>query len=245
MSDTKTTIPLLSELTLDCVILGFHKEQLKLLLLRWKGTQEWSLPGGTIRINESVDEAAYRSLMERTGLNNIFLRQFHVFGDVERYKRSEIRDKLKHLVAPEDWFSRAVSVGYYALVDYSNVTPTPDKFTDECQWWNLKDIPTLLFDHSHIVKVALQALRTQLSWQPVGYNLLPKEFTMPELRRLYEVILDYPLDPRNFQRKILGLGIVERLNMQKKGVAYKAPYLYRFNKERYEMMLKSGSLPFS
>lgn len=245
MSDTKTTIPLLSELTLDCVILGFHKEQLKLLLLRWKGTQEWSLPGGTIRINESVDEAAYRSLMERTGLNNIFLRQFHVFGDVERYKRSEISDKLKHLVAPEDWFSRAVSVGYYALVDYSNVTPTPDKFTDECQWWNLKEIPNLLFDHSHIVKVALQALRTQLSWQPVGYNLLPKEFTMPELRRLYEVILDYPLDPRNFQRKILGLGIVERLNMQKKGVAHKAPYLYRFNKERYEMMLKSGSLPFS
>lgn len=132
-----------------------------------------------------------------------------------------------------------------ALVDYSKVTPTPDAYTDECKWRDLGDLPQLLFDHNHIVKVALQALRTQLSWQPVGYNLLPEEFTLPELQRLYETILGRTLDPRNFQRKILGLAIVERLDARKKGVAHKAPYLYRFNKDRYQEILTEGNLSFN
>lgn len=235
----------LSELTLDCVILGFHKDQLKVLLLRWKGTQEWSLPGGPIERRESVDSAASRILQERTGLHHIFLQQFHLFGDVERYKREEVKEKLKHLVDPQKWFERAVTVGYYALVDYSKVTPSPDAFTDECQWWDLREIPRLLFDHNHIIGLALQALRTQLSWQPIGYNLLPEEFTLPELQRLYETILGRTLDPRNFQRKILGLGIVERLNSRRTGGAHKSPYLYRFHKEHYEARLTEGNLSFS
>lgn len=245
MSDIKTSSQYLPELTIDCVILGFHKDQLKVLLLRWKGTNEWSLPGGPIQLSEAVDEAAYRTLKERTGLDRIFLQQFHVFGALARYNREEMKEKLKHLVAPERWFARPVSVGYYALVDYSKVTPTPDAYTDECKWRDLGDLPQLLFDHNHIVKVALQALRTQLSWQPVGYNLLPEEFTLPELQRLYETILGRTLDPRNFQRKILGLAIVERLDARKKGVAHKAPYLYRFNKDRYQEILTEGNLSFN
>lgn len=235
---------LLSELTLDCVILGFHEDRLKVLLLRWQDTREWSLPGAPVRRNESVDAAASRILKERTGLENIFLQQYHVFGDVVRYNRHEIQEKLKHLVHPEKWFERAISVGYYALVDYSKVIPTPDAFTDECKWWDTKEIPTLLFDHNHLIQVALQALRIQLSWQPVGYNLLPEEFTLPELQRLYETILGKALDPRNFQRKMLGLGILERLEVRRKGGAHKAPYLYQFNKEHYAAMLTEGSLFF-
>jgi 8-oxo-dGTP diphosphatase len=239
-----TPSPYLSELTLDCVILGFHKDQLKVLLLRWKGTQEWSLPGGTIQRTESIDAAASRILQERTGLNDLFLQQFHLFGEVERYKREEVKEKLKHLVDPQKWFERAVSIGYYALVDYSRVTPSPDAFTDECRWWDLTEVPPLLFDHNHIIRLALQALRMQLSWQPIGYNLLPEEFTLPELQRLYETILGRSLDPRNFQRKILSLGIVERLATRRTGGAHKAPYLYRFNKEHYEAMLTEGNLSF-
>jgi 8-oxo-dGTP diphosphatase len=235
---------LMPQLTLDCVILGFHKEQLRVLLLRWKGTQEWSLPGGPIWQTESVDAAAYRILKERTGLDQIFLQQFQIFGEVTRYNLPEIKTKLQHLITPDKWYHRAVSIGYYALVDYSKVSPMPDLFTDECQWCDVKEIPNLLFDHNLIIQSALKALRMQLSWQPIGLNLLPEEFTMPELQRLYETILDRPLDPRNFHRKITSLGILERLEERRKGGAYKSPYLYRFNKEKYQAVLQEGNLSF-
>ncbi|MCX2741696.1 NUDIX hydrolase [Pontibacter anaerobius] len=237
--------PYLPELTLDCVILSFHEDRLKVLLLRWKGTQEWSLPGGPIQRNEAVDAAANRILKERTGLDDIFLQQFHVFGEVERYNREEIRHKLKHLIDPDKWYERAVSVGYYALVDYTKVTPTPDAYTEQCAWWDVQHTPALLFDHNHIIHVARQALRTQLSWQPIGYNLLPEQFTLPELQRLYEAILGKTLDPRNFQRKMLSLGILERLAERRRGGAHKSPYLYRFKKEQYELKLKEGNLFFT
>ena len=235
---------IIPQLSLDCVILGFHDNQLKVLLLRWKSTREWSLPGGIIYQHESVDEAAYRALKQRTMLDNVYLQQFHVFGEADRYNRSEIQEKLKHLIDPDLWYQRAVSVGYYALVDYTHVAPTPDQYTDECQWWDIKDVPPLLFDHNHIIDVALKAVRIQLSWQPIGYNLLPEEFTMPELQRLYETILDRPLDPRNFYKKMLSLGILERTEKRRKGGAYKSPYLYKFNKEQYNAVLEEGKLIF-
>ncbi|AKD05728.1 NUDIX hydrolase [Pontibacter korlensis] len=239
------SFPFLSELTLDCVILAFHEDKLKVLLLRLRQTQDWSLPGGLIRKDEGVDEAACRTLKERTGLEHIFLQQFKVFGQVKRYDKEEIKEKLKHLVAPEKWFDRAVSVGYYALVDYAKVTPAPDALADECRWWDVQSLPSLLFDHQHIIQVARQSLRIQLNWQPIGYNLLPEEFTMPELQRLYETILGRALDPRNFQRKMLGLGILDRLGIRRKGGAHKAPYLYRFNKGHYDAVLKEGNMFFT
>jgi 8-oxo-dGTP diphosphatase len=236
---------LIPQLTLDCVILGFQKDQLRVLLLRWKGTQDWSLPGGPVGQTESVDEAAYRVLKERTGLDQIFLRQFHVFGEVERYDLAGVKDKLEHLIAPDKWYERAVSIGYYALVDYSKVQPSPDALTDECAWWNLQELPELIFDHGHIIEEAKKALRIQLSWAPIGDRLLPDQFTLPELQRLYETILGRTLDPRNFQRKMLSLEILERLPERRKGGAHKSPYLYRFNETRYEAVLKEGGLFFS
>lgn len=237
-------VKLVPQLTLDCIILGFHQGLLRVLLLRWKGTREWSLPGGPIHQEESIDAAAYRVLKERTCLDQIFLKQFHVFGELHRYDRSQIQKKLKHIIHPELWYERAISIGYYALVDYSKVSPTPDVYTDECQWWDIHDIPQLLFDHNHMIEMALQALRIELSLQPIGYNLLPDQFTMPELQRLYETILGKTLDPRNFHKKILGLGILDRLKERRRGGAHKSPYLYRFNKEHYERVLKEGNLSF-
>ncbi|MEZ0608092.1 NUDIX domain-containing protein [Fibrella sp. WM1] len=236
----------LPSVSIDCVIFGFHSGQLKVLLLRWKGTGDWCLPGGRIRHEESLDEAAHRSLRQRTGLSEIFLQQFHTFGDVTRYKHFSVQETLKKLGLPDDVgqaiISRDVSVGYYALVEFANVTPTPGPFTDECRWWSIDQIPPLLFDHNDMISLALKTLRRQLSYQPIGYNLLPDKFTMPDLQQLYETILGQPLDRRNFQKRMLGYGILERLDERKLGGAHKAPYLYQFNQANYMAALDAERL---
>ncbi|GAB3891537.1 NUDIX domain-containing protein [Larkinella knui] len=233
-------------LSIDCVIFGFYDNQLKVLLLRWKQTEEWGLPGGFIYKKESVDVAAQRILEERTGINELFLQQFHTFGEDVRYNRQEISQKLNWPdLSTRRWPDRTVSIGYFALVDFSKVTPAADFLTDECRWWDVENLPALLFDHNHIVEVALKTLRVQLSWQPIGYNLLPEKFTMPELQRLYETILNRSLDPRNFSKKMRALGIIERLEEQRRGGAFKSPYLFRFNKEKYRKALQEGNLAFS
>ncbi|HEV7350807.1 NUDIX hydrolase [Telluribacter sp.] len=237
----KEAIPYLS---VDCIIFGFHENQLKVLLVRWKNTEEWSLPGGFIHKTESVDDSAQRVLEERTGLRNIFLRQFQTFGASVRY---DTADTWKRLNLPIDhfrWTNRTISIGYYALVDFSRVNPTPDFMTEACQWWDVDMVPPLLFDHNDIIDSALKTLRIQLNWQPIGYNLLPEKFTMPELQKLYETILGRTLDPRNFQKKILGLEILDRLKERRRGGAHRSPYLYSFNKEQYEAALQEGSLMF-
>ena len=232
--------------SIDCVIFGFHEGQLKVLLLRWKGTDDWSLPGGRIQNEENLDEAAHRGLRERTGLGEIFLQQFHTFGDVARMTRMPRLEGLDTLALSDktvaNLLGRVMSVGYYALVDFATVTPTPDVFTDECRWWDAGQIPSLLFDHNLMVEWALKTLRHQLSYQPIGYNLLPDKFTMPDLQQLYETILGQSLDRRNFQKRMLGYGILERLAERKTKGAHKAPYLYRFDTERYQFALQQEQL---
>ncbi|WP_382385559.1 NUDIX hydrolase [Fontibacter flavus] len=242
--DESAELNLIPQLTLDCAIFGFHDNSLKILLLKWKGTEYWSLPGGVIHQVESLDSAASRVLKERTGLDEIFLRQFHTFGKVARYDGNEIKKKLGHLIDPSLWYERAISVGYYALVDFEAVFPNPDTLSEECRWWDLAEVPELLFDHLDILDKALHALRLELSFQPIGLNLLPEKFTMPEMMRLYESILGKKIDPRNFQKKILKSGIAIRLDEVKKGVAHKSPFLYKFDPERYEEVLKEGGLFF-
>lgn len=236
----------LPHLAVDCSIFGVHKGELKILLLKWKHLDAWSLPGGYIRRDESLDRAAHRVLHERTGLEQIFLQQFQAFGGTDR-KEWALREVFAGMGVhpPEDhWmFSRVVSIGYFALVDFVEVAPAPDFLSEDCRWWDVRARPALLFDHDQMVDRALQALRTQLSYRPVGFNLLPDRFTMPELQRVYETVLDRTLDRRNFQRKILDLGIVERLPERKTGGAHRAPYLYRFNVQRYEQALADGMPP--
>ncbi len=244
IDDLKTNC--LPSVSVDLVIFGFHAGQLKVLLLRWKGTDDWCLPGGRIRHEENLEAAAYRSLRGRTGLSELFLQQFHTFGDVVRYKNFSAAETLVKLGLPSDvsraLISRDVSVGYYALVEFAGVSPTPDFFTDECRWWDINQIPPLLFDHNDMIALALKTLRRQLSYQPIGYNLLPEKFTMPDLQQLYETILGQSLDRRNFQKRMLGYDILERLAERKTGGAHKAPYLYRFDKEKYEKALADERL---
>ncbi|WP_372950566.1 NUDIX hydrolase [Mariniphaga sp.] len=233
----------LDHISLDCVIFGFHENQLKVLLMQMKYTKEWALPGGFMKEDETLEAAAERVLKERTSLDNIFLKQFHVFSDPQRSKVNPALEDLKESGAEPniEWFSqRFVSLGFYALVDYEKVNPTPDFFSDHCEWKALEEIESLMMDHRKILDKALETIRLQLSYQPIGYNLLSEKFTMPELQKLYETILGKKLDRRNFQRKILSYKILNKLDERKKGGAYKAPYLYEFNLENYNKALKEG-----
>ena len=231
----------LPHISVDCVIFGFHDNQLKVLLLKWRDLGTWCVPGGFVMRNESLDDSAKRTLTERTGLENIFLRQFQVFGDPQRERGKK---PFKIMGSSNSWImERFITVGYWALVEFSKVTPRADWLSEDCQWWEIDRIPKLIYDHNTIVTKALEALRFSLNDHPVGYNLLPEKFTMPEFQTLYETILDESLDRRNFQKKMIALDILEKLPERKTGGAHKAPFLYRFDKKKYERAMKQGLKP--
>lgn len=236
---------ILPHVSVDCVIFGFHENQLKVLLLRWKVSQRWSLPGGRVFRDEDVDAAAQRVLRERTGLHELFLQQFHTFGSAKRLDHPDFKKGIEQLgfasPALELLVDRTVSVGYYALVEYSQVQPMADALTEECRWWDIEAVPAdLLLDHFEIVQLALQHLRRQLHYQPVGLNLLPEYFTMPELQRLYETVLGQKLDRANFQKRMLAQDVLLRTGERRMGGAHKAPFLYKFDLEKYREALANG-----
>jgi 8-oxo-dGTP diphosphatase len=233
----------LRHISVDCVIFGFHNNELKVLLLKAAYAGKWALPGGFILKEEHMKSAAERILKDRTGLDKIYLQQFHVFSDPARSTKKINQQFLKNAGIKEEksWmFERFITVGYSALVDFTKVTPVPDNISEACEWYNIYKVPEMILDHPYIIDEALLNLRMQLNFHPVGYNLLAKKFTMPELQKLYETILNKKCDRRNFQRKIIATGILKRLNETKKGVAHKAPFYYKFDLSKYERALKSG-----
>jgi 8-oxo-dGTP diphosphatase len=221
----------LPHLSVDCVVFGFHDGELKLLLLKWRNSKTWALPGGYVRSRESLDAAARRVLQSRTGLRRVYLQQFHAFGGLNRKEATLRRLFAKlNLATPADaWlFGRVVSIGYYALVDFSEVKPEVDYLSDTCTWHLVDHRPRLAFDHDAIVAKALEALRSSLDSATIGATLLPERFTMPELQRVHEAILGRQLDRRNFQKKMIERSLVERLPDRRPGGAHRAPFLYRF-----------------
>jgi ADP-ribose pyrophosphatase YjhB (NUDIX family) len=223
-------------LAIDAVIFGFHDKQLKVLILAYKNSGLFALPGGFIHDYEDVNEAARRVLFERTGLKNIFLDQFYVFGDRSRHDPAPLKKIMSvrnTTVIDNHWLlKRFVSIGYYALVDFTKAIPTPDSISDSCDWCSLDSLPLLMQDHRLIIEKALQTLRANLDEKLIGFNLLTAYFTMGELQSLYETILNKKLIRAAFQRKMLSLGILERVAKKFTGGAYKAPYLYRFIPQR-------------
>lgn len=234
----------LPSVSVDCVIFGFHAGELKVLLLKGLHNQKWALPGGFIYKDEDVEEAAIRVLQERTQLTGIFLQQFHLFGDVRRTEQKHAKAMLEEAGVQnpdEHWIlQRFVTVGYYALVEYEKVNPVPDVNSSECAWHNVMHLRNLIIDHKEIIEKGLHSLRVHLNYQPIGYNLLPKEFTLKDLQLIYETILGKKLDRSNFQRKILSYGILDRKEKKFSGGSHRAPYLYSFNKEKYFKALKEG-----
>ena len=210
---------------LDCIIFGFDRAGLKLLLVKRNIEPEkgrWALMGGLLRRHESLDEAAQRVLHQLTGLSKIYLEQLTTFGAVDR-----------------DPIERTLSVAYYALI---NIEHHNHELAQQsgAQWFSADEVPELIFDHNHMVTDARARLRLKASRQPIGFELLPDKFTMPDLQRLYEAIYDTTLDKRNFQRRILAMKILHRLNEKQRDTSKKGAYLYRFDQEKYNLMVKEG-----
>jgi 8-oxo-dGTP diphosphatase len=224
-------------LTIDCVIFGYHHHQLKVLLGHFKGLDGFGLPGGYIKRTELLSVAAERILKERTGLDNLYLEQFYTFGDSSfRSKKNDIHPSIA-----DTWLAtRTFSIGYYALVEFSKVTPEPDFLIDHYEWYDVTELPSLLFDHNEMVNKALEHLRVNLYHKPIGYNLLDRKFTLPEIQSLYETILDQELDRRNFPKKLMSLGLIKDTNEFRKIGQHRSPKLYSFDRKNYNAALKDG-----
>ncbi len=228
------------QLSIDCVILGYKDAALKVLVPKLDLKENlWALPGGFIMQEEGIDEAALRILEERTGIRDIYLEQFRVFGEPQRVNneifegisvvKQELREKGIFDDENMNWLTkRFVSIGYYALVDINKVNPQCTDFDESIDWYNIKDLPKLIMDHNEMVTYALETLRQNLDEKLIGFNLLPETFTMREVQELYEAVYDKPFARNNFQKKMLDMNVLDRLEKKFTGAANKAPYLYRF-----------------
>jgi 8-oxo-dGTP diphosphatase len=236
----------LKNVAVDNVIFGYHSKELKVLLQRPAGFSKWTVTGGYIKKTESIEEAADRVAFLRTGIQNLFLQQFHSTGSPQRVKDKEFTpERLSKLtgikVSSDFWlFDYYVSIGFYTLTEFSLVSINKSPFDEEIQWWPVSQLPVLMFDHKEIIAEALKALRHHIYHYPVGYELLPEKFTLPEIHNLYETILDKSLDSRNFARQLMATKIIKKLDETRSIGAHRSPFLYKFDKKTYNAALKNG-----
>jgi ADP-ribose pyrophosphatase YjhB (NUDIX family) len=239
----KTYVP---HVSLDCAIFGYHEQQLKLLLVRHKALEGWCLPGGYIKRTETLIEAANRNVKERTGIDNLFLQQFKTFGDPDRAQTSKFDpEKWVELMGVRidhnNWLiDHTISVGFYAITDFSRTEPRSDVLAVQCAWFDIDNLPKLEFDHDEMVREALHTMRVQLYHYPIGYNLLPEKFTLTEIHALYETLLGKKLDISNFPKKLIALGLLKKLNEKRSIGPHRSPHLYQFDKNNYDKALRDG-----
>lgn len=213
-------------LTVDCVVFGLDEGDLKVLLIQrklkpFKG--RWALPGGFVRMDETLDEAARRELVEESGVKDVYLEQLYTEGEVKRDPRE-----------------RVVTVAYYALVKLVGHNVQADTDAENAAWFSVADVPTLAFDHQMILDKAVARLKGKVRYEPIGFELLPSKFALSELQHLYEVCLEEQLDKRNFRKKILGMGLLIETNEIQKDVAHRAAKLYRFDEKKYRQLKRRG-----
>lgn len=217
--------------SVDCVVFGFDTQSLKVLLIEQKPVEgkpgHKALPGDLVLNDESLDDAASRVLKELTGIEGIFLRQFHTFGDPNRVKKVEDLDWLQSYRDQPD--ARVITVGYYALVKMDEFATEASSFAERVFWQDLHDIPGLAFDHNSIFNSAHSRLREEFENRRVGFELLPEKFTLSQLQSLYEAIEDRELDKRNFRKKVLKEKLVTPLEEKQTGVVHKPARLYSLN----------------
>jgi 8-oxo-dGTP diphosphatase len=202
--------------TVDLVIFTIAENDLKVLLIRRGGEPfkgRWALPGGFVEIDESLEDAAARELEEEVGVRNVYLEQLYTFGDPDRDPRG-----------------RVISVAYFALVDAEHQKIAAASDAADAAWHSVFKPPALAFDHGKILDYAVWRLRNKIEWTTVGYELLPRKFTLSELQRVYEIILQKPVDKRNFRKKILAQGEIRELNETRADVAHRPAKLYSFKK---------------
>jgi 8-oxo-dGTP diphosphatase len=212
-------------LSVDCIIFGFDGNRLKALLIKRDfdpGKGKWSLMGGFVKKEESVNDAAARILNQLTGLTDIYMEELGCFGNVDR-----------------DPGGRVVSIAYSALIkinDYSEALMVDHN----SKWFELNKIPELVFDHDEMIKLAKEKLEEKVSNHPAGFTLLPQKFTLQQLQGLYEAIYEKKIDKRNFTRRILHLGILKRLDEKEKESSRKGAFYYIFEKKKYKKLEKEG-----
>jgi ADP-ribose pyrophosphatase YjhB (NUDIX family) len=212
-------------LAVDCVIFGFDNNELKLLLIKRNmepGKGMWSLMGGFPKQDEGLDQAAERVLKQLTGLQNVYLEQLFAYGNVDR-----------------DPGERVVSIAYCSLIKIEDYDKDLVK-ENNAHWRPVSNIPDLVFDHREMVEKALRRLRRRARIQPIGFELLPEKFTMPQLQSLYEAIYQKELDKRNFCKKILSMHLLDKLEEKDKSSSKKGAFLYRFNLEKYKELISRG-----
>ena len=213
-------------LTVDCVVFGLDDQELKVLLIErdlepFKG--QWALPGGFVREGENLEKTALRELREETGLVEVYLEQLYTFGAANRDPRG-----------------RVVTVAYYALVNLQDHLIHATTDAKSAAWFAIDDLPHLPFDHQEIFDMALKRLKAKVRYEPIGFELLPEKFTLTQLQRLYEKVLEMPIDKRNFRKKIIGMELLKELNEVEVDVAHRAARLYKFDEQKYRQLKEKG-----
>lgn len=212
--------------TVDGVVFGYDDADLKVLLIQREQAPyrlKWALPGGFVEIDEGLEEAARRELEEETGIKGLYLEQLYTFGAPKRDPRE-----------------RVISVAYYALVALAGHAVRAASDAKNVAWFPVADLPALAFDHEEVLETGLRRLKAKIRYEPVGFELLPEKFPLSELQRLYETILEQPLDKRNFRKKILGMGLLADTEEIQQDVAHRAARLYRFDETAYRRLKKAG-----
>jgi 8-oxo-dGTP diphosphatase len=228
MLEQKEGNSLIPTTSVDCVIFGFDDSELKILVYERgmhdePGYERWGLPGGFVRMDEDLDQAAVRILNAVAGLKDVFMEQVRTFGNVNRYPGS-----------------RVITTAYYALINPSKHKLSLGKEAKQARWVSIEVLPPLVFDHLEIVEAALKVLKRRVRHEPVGFELLPDKFTLTFLQRLYESILGSELDTRNFRKKLLKMGLLIKLNEKQKGVPHRAANLYKFDNQVYTDLKEKG-----
>jgi 8-oxo-dGTP diphosphatase len=213
-------------LAVDCVVFGLDETDLKVLLIQRKLApfqHAWALPGGFVRVDETLDEAARRELQEEAGVTDVYLEQLYTFGDLDRDPRE-----------------RVVTVAYYALAKLGDHRIQAATDAMGVGWFALDDLPKLAFDHATIVARAHERLRGKVRYAPIGFELLPPRFSLTQLQRLYEIVLGTELDKRNFRKKILAMDVLVETDELEQNVRHRAARLYRFDRRKYDRLAKQG-----
>lgn len=221
-----TVTPEIDGISVDCVIFGFKKESLEVLLVQHAGGESegsWGLLGGWMKRAESADDAAQRILYELTSLDNIYLEQLKAFTNPKR-----VLDR------------RIVTIGYYTLINQEDYDVKASLDVREAKWCKIKEIPNLIFDHNEILNFSLLQLQNRVRQAPIGFNLLPEKFTLLQLMHLYEEILGVELDKSNFRRKILHMKLLVALDEKQQDVSHRAAKLYKFDPDIYKKLTEKG-----
>jgi len=211
--------------SVDCIILGFKSNEIHVLTINRKFEPlkgERSLMGGFVKENENINDTVSRVVQEYTGINDVYLEQVGTYGDVHR-----------------DIAERVISIVYYALINMELFDEKLEK-KHNAQWINIHDVGELIFDHNLFLKDTLKLLKRRTATRPIGFNLLPEKFTLPQLQSLYEAIYQHPLDKRNFRKRVFEMDILEKLNEKDKSSSKRGAFYYQFNEEKYKKLLEEG-----